>query len=77
MGCLKLQQIEPDQQPLRCVWKSTKCQKTDVNWYDYGARMYDPALGRWHVPDNFSEKYLSLSTYNYVANTIPDINRAV
>jgi RHS repeat-associated protein len=40
----------------------------DLNVYDYGARMYDPADGRWWQMDVKAEKYLNLSPYVYVAD---------
>ena len=39
-----------------------------LNWYDYGARYYDAALGRWHVVDALGEKYYPWSTYTYCLN---------
>ena len=40
----------------------------DLNWYDYGARMYDATLARWGVVDGASELYFSNSSYNYALN---------
>jgi len=40
----------------------------DVNWMDYGARMYDAAIGRFMVKDRFAHKYYPLSPYSYTAN---------
>ena len=36
--------------------------------YDYGARWYDGAAGRWWNVDPMAETYLNMSCYNYVAN---------
>ncbi|VAW13321.1 hypothetical protein MNBD_BACTEROID01-1903 [hydrothermal vent metagenome] len=43
-------------------------QKSCVNWYDYGVRMYDTELGRWHVIHNKAEKYSATSPYTYALN---------
>jgi len=39
-----------------------------LNLYDYGARFYDPLIGRFTTPDPLSEKYYSISPYAYCAN---------
>ena len=42
--------------------------KKGLNWYDYGARHYDAALGRFATVDPSSESYYEISPYTYCGN---------
>ena len=39
-----------------------------LEWHDFGARNYDASLGRWMNLDPLSDKYESVSPYNFVLN---------
>jgi len=44
-----------------------------LNWMDYGWRMYDPTIGRFHTLDRYKENFNSWSPYHY-ANNNPILN---
>ncbi len=45
-----------------------KLSSSSLDWYDYGARFYDPAIARWHTPDPLCEVNRKWSPYRYAYN---------
>jgi len=53
--------------PNRYLYNGKELQE-ETGWYDYGARMQDPWLGRWMAIDPAADKYAPVSPYNYALN---------
>ncbi len=51
----------------RYLYNGKELQK-NTNWLDYGARMYNPALGRFHMIDPKSGNFAEQSPYIYAGN---------
>jgi RHS repeat-associated protein len=43
-------------------------EESGLGWYAYGARWYDPAVGRWWSVDPKADMYFGFSTYHAVLN---------
>ena len=56
-----------DVQPLKFLGKEWDHQH-GLDLYDFGARLYDPAVDRWTTMDPLCEKYYSVSPYAYCHN---------
>ena len=66
---MEMSQLNVSQGPNRYQYNGKEIQDDfGLYWYDYGARFYDPMVGRWHSIDPLAEKYAGISPYAYVAN---------
>ncbi len=68
-GLNEVEMEAPDERANKFLYNGKELQDDfELDWYDYGARMYDPKIGRWHAIDPHAENYLNWTPYNYVAN---------
>jgi RHS repeat-associated protein len=58
--------VQTSSQPYRYNGKELD-RKFGLDFYDYGARHYDAALGAWTTADPLAEKYYGISPYAYCA----------
>lgn len=56
------------QSPTSINTTEKNCKKNWLNMYDYGAKNYDPALGRWMSIDLLAEMYRRYTPYAYAVN---------
>jgi len=55
------------QQPYQYSGKEIQ-DELNLQWMDFGARMYDAQIGRWHVKDPLADLFTESSPYSYAYN---------
>ena len=61
--------IQPSQATVHLYNGKELQDELGLGWYDYGARMYSPTIGRWNGVDALAGKYASLTPFAYVLNS--------